>query len=156
MIYRSLTALPDPRIIPNIEFTIDATDRAQVSPFPSERTIWSWARNKSDEHPWVIPDFDGWSYPDDSIGGYAAFRETVQGIDKPWGEKIKKALWRGSTSLHPVDEPQLRTRLLKVAKGKAWSDVKPLDWDTGKNVVPMHEHCNWQYLIHTEGITKDP
>ena len=145
-------ALPDPRVLPNIEFTMDANDKSQSHldgrPTRPGRTVWTWARHVSDNHSFVMPDFDGWAFPDDTLGGYAPFRDRVMSTDKPFSEKIAKAVWRGSTGV----AHKLRTSLLQASKDKPWSDIKALDEGLAAH-IDMHEHCNWQYAIHTEGTS---
>jgi hypothetical protein len=50
---------------------------------------------------------------------------------------------------------QVRNKLLKFTKDKAWADVKALDWHGGQSMVNdlknMPEHCHHKYLAHTEG-----
>ena len=143
-----MMAIPDPRVLPNIEFTMDANDKAQshLSGHPTRpgRTVWTWARHVSDNVSFVMPDFDGWAFPDDTLGGYAPFRDRVAAIDKPFKEKIPKAVWRGTTGV----AYKLRDSLVKAGEGKFWSDIKELNEESH---VKMHEHCNWQYVVHTEG-----
>ena len=67
-LYRSIVALPDPRSVPNIEFILDIADDQGDS--PENRSAWAWARRTSQPDPWVMPDFDGWSYSDDDVGAY--------------------------------------------------------------------------------------
>ena len=147
--YRSLAALPDPSVIPNVEFTIVGEDIAIGPLAPEGRVVWAWARHVFDDMSWVMPDFDGWSYPDDAIGGYNLYRAKALAVEKPFKDKIKKALWRGSLGANGA----LRTRLVEAAEGQSWSDVAELSWGSRNNVLDMHEHCRYQYLIHTEGKT---
>ncbi|KAL9079293.1 MAG: hypothetical protein Q9157_001816 [Trypethelium eluteriae] len=142
-------ALPDPRVLPNIEFTMDANDKSQSMLADGltrpGRTVWTWTRHVTDNDSFVMPDFDGWAFPDDTLGGYAPFRDRVMAIDKPFQEKIPQAFWRGSMGV----AHELRQGLVDAAVGKPWSDVKALDGE--HKIIAMHEHCNWQYIVHTEG-----
>jgi len=49
----------------------------------------------------------------------------------------------------------LRERLLEVTAGQPWADVKALRWrdndSMANDLKSMPEHCEYQYLAHTEG-----
>lgn len=53
--------------------------------------------------------------------------------------------------------PEIRDKLIKVTKGKPWSDVKAIDWkdtqspESGYKTMP--EHCDYKYVAQTEGNT---
>ena len=94
-----------------------------------------------------MPDFDGWSYPDDAVGGYEAFRTKVRAIEKPFDQKIHKAVWRGSVAVNH----KLRSTLIEVAENKTWSDVENVRWMTRTGVMEMQDFCAYQYVIQTEG-----
>ena len=143
--YRALSALPDPRKVPDVEFVIDVEDNLHGT--PKDRTVWAWCRHRDDNNTFVMPDFDGWSYPDDAVGGYEAFRTKVRGIEQPFEEKIPKAVWRGSTGVNH----DLRVALVDAAKGRPWADIKEIDWSTRKGVMQMQDFCKYQYVVQTEG-----
>ncbi|KAK5694776.1 hypothetical protein LTR97_009366 [Elasticomyces elasticus] len=163
-LHRAISAIPDARLLPNIEFTIDTLD--DPNPRRKERrpgrTAWSWDRHVSDEETWVMPDFGGWSYLGGSLAGgvmgYNSFRDGVEELEADlasegrkhggdsWEAKVEKALWRGTVALGNSDAPRTRQDLVKAADGRSWSDVQ------AGNFVKQVEHCRWQYLIHTEGF----
>ncbi|KAB2580669.1 KDEL motif-containing protein 2 [Lasiodiplodia theobromae] len=145
--YRAITAHPDPRSIPNVEFILDLHDNSQ--PGPEGKIRFTWARHKDNPYMWVIPDFDGWTYPDDAVGSYVQFRNEVAEIEKPFEEKIPQLSWRGSLGVNHG----LRQALMDASDGKSWSDVKAIDWRTRSNVLAMKDFCNYQYVAHTEGNT---
>ncbi|KAL1622161.1 hypothetical protein SLS54_005228 [Diplodia seriata] len=145
--YRAITAHPNPRSIPNIEFILDLHDNSQ--PGPEGKIRFTWARHKDNPFMWVIPDFDGWTYPDDAVGSYVQFRNEVAEIEKPFHEKIPQLAWRGSLGVNHG----LRQNLMDASEGKEWSDVKAIDWRTRSNVLAMKDFCNYQYVAHTEGNT---
>lgn len=70
-----------------------------------------------------------------------------------WAGKVQKLLWRGV----PKMGPEIRDKLIKVTKGKPWSDVKAIDWkdtqspESGYKTMP--EHCDYKYVAQTEGNT---
>jgi len=152
MIYRAITAIPDPRVIPNIEFTLDRMDHPNPEPNRPGRVAWGWTRHRSDNSTWVMPDFNGWASSSwDTVGGYRTFREKTKKFLTPFSDKTKKALWRGQINVGQKVSV-VRSKLLEVVKDKSWSDVDQIRWENGnKGVVAMEEHCSWQYLIHTEG-----
>lgn len=51
--YRAITAHPDPRSIPNVEFILDLHDNSQ--PGPEGKIRFTWARHKDNPYMWVIP-----------------------------------------------------------------------------------------------------
>ena len=101
-----------------------------------------------------MPDFGYWSWPLGVMGEYTQIRSEIQQIEPSWEKKQKKAVWRGATATNP-----LRDRLVEVSQGKKWSDIKAITWKNDQPVVgdgkedPMSipEHCNYRYVVHTEG-----
>ncbi|KAI1801779.1 glycosyl transferase family 90-domain-containing protein [Daldinia bambusicola] len=149
--YRAITALPDPRSLPNVEFVMDIEDRAAKGEKNNERIRWTWARDEDNEWLWVMPDFDGWSYPDDGVGSYVQFREDVMDVEAEypdgWDAKEDKLCWRGSLAVNR----KLRTALLEASKGQEWSDVEAIDWHNRSNIMAMKDFCRFKYVAHTEG-----
>ncbi|KAF2089478.1 hypothetical protein K490DRAFT_8484, partial [Saccharata proteae CBS 121410] len=145
--YRAINALPNPKQVPNIEFIFDLQDVSDGG--PPEKIRWAFCRHTSDQYVWVMPDFDGWAYPDDAVDSYTAFRESVSSLEKhmPFESKIPALAWRGSTGVNR----DLRMSLFKVSEGKPWSDVKEVNWKTRENVLSMQDFCRYQYNAHTEG-----
>ena len=100
MIYRAITSIPDPRVLPNIEFTIDRMDLPNPPGGRPDRTVWAWTRRWDDNDTWVMPDFNGWATGDwEAVGGYRAFREKVMLSITPFKKKIRKAIWRGQINV---------------------------------------------------------
>ncbi|KAK8090621.1 hypothetical protein PG994_000126 [Apiospora phragmitis] len=150
--YRAISSMPDARHqIPNIEFTFDIEDIAQEGEHNKERIRWTWARHKDNPWHWAMPDFDGWSYPDDGVASFVQFREDVAELEanytREWYDKPQKLAWRGSFA----QNGELRRALVKAAAGKSWSDVKPIDWHDRKDLLAMQDFCKYQYVAHTEG-----
>lgn len=150
-LYRAITAIPNPRSLPDVEFIIDIEDRAARGEKNPERIRWAWAREHSNEWLWVIPDFDGWSYSDDGVGSYVQYRDDVQQIEAEysngWDGKENKLSWRGSLAVNR----KLRTALVEEAKGHGWNDVEPIDWHNRSNIMAMRDFCRFKYVAHTEG-----
>ncbi|KAI9657948.1 MAG: hypothetical protein M1821_002605 [Bathelium mastoideum] len=140
MIYRSIVAIPDPRVLPNVEFTLDRMDHPNPEPHRPGRTAWGWCRHKTDNDTWVMPDFNGWSSSGwDAVGGYRAFREKSKPFLTPFKDKLKRALWRGQLDVGQKIST-IRKKLLEVTEGKPWSDCGELQWGSRSGVVPMEEH----------------
>lgn len=152
MIYRAITALPDPRVLPNIEFTLDRMDHPNPPPTRPNRVAWGWTRHLSDSDTWVMPDFNGWASSGwDTVGGYRAFREKTKHTLTPFATKHPKLLWRGQLDVGQKISP-IRTALVEHSKDQPWSDVRAFRWGDGSDaVVQMEDHCLWQFLAHTEG-----
>lgn len=150
-LYRAITAVPDPRSLPNIEFIIDIEDRAARGEKNPKRIRWAWARQENNPWLWVMPDFDGWSYPDDGVGSYVQFREDVEELETEypngWDDKEEKLCWRGSLAVNR----KLRTALVEAAKGYDWNDVEAIDWHNRTNIMDMRDFCRFKYVAHTEG-----
>lgn len=150
-IYRALTAVPNPRAIPNIEFVLDIEDRADLGEKQADRIRWAWARHRDNPWYWVMPDFDGWAYPDDGVGGYVDFRDQVKDVEAEFkngfSDKEAKLSWRGSLAVNTF----LRQALVDASKDKSWSDVETIDWHDRSNILAMSDFCRYKYVAHTEG-----
>ncbi|KIW08853.1 uncharacterized protein PV09_00778 [Verruconis gallopava] len=151
-IHRAIIAYSGP--LPNIEFSMSLGD------WPGDPDakwpIWVLTRWKDENDKWVMPDFGYWSWPLDVIGDYSQFRTDVRENEVPWEDKLKKAVWRGA-----VGTNKLREDLVRVSKGRSWSDIHAVEWinmttmDDGsfKRSLTITDHCNYQFLVHTEGHT---
>jgi hypothetical protein len=97
-----------------------------------------------------MPDFGYWSWPNDLIGEYTQIRGDIHENEPVWDKKLPRAVWRGATVTN-----KLRDDLVKVTRGKSWSDVHEIDWQNGTSMeileLSMPEHCDYQFVIHTEG-----
>lgn len=157
-----MNAIPNPRELPNIEFVLDLHDRGEAG--SPDKVRWTWARHKTNQNMWVVPDFDGWSYPvsfqplmlfpptyplnqDDAVGSYPQFRDEVMEAEVPLDDKIPQLAWRGSLGVNGG----LRKALVEASENQTWSDVKSIDWRTRNNVIPMQDFCKYKYVAHTEG-----
>ncbi|KAK7509322.1 glycosyl transferase family 90-domain-containing protein, partial [Phyllosticta citriasiana] len=144
-LHRAMNAIPNPRELPNIEFVLDLHDRGEAG--SPDKIRWAWARHKTNQNMWVVPDFDGWSYPDDAVGSYTQFRDDVREMEVPFDIKIPRLAWRGSLGVNG----RLRKALVKASENHTWSDVKSIDWRTRNNVIPMQDFCKYKFVAHTEG-----
>ncbi|KAL4799927.1 lipopolysaccharide-modifying protein [Aspergillus venezuelensis] len=105
-----------------------------------------------------MPDFGYWSWPEVHVGSYKDIRALIASVDGDgesaglhFHDKKKQLLWRGSVT----SNPSIRESLLSTTRGKSWSSTREINWDDPKstktNVVPMEDHCAYQFLAHTEG-----
>lgn len=116
--------------------------------------LWVLTRHSADDEKWVMPDFGYWSWPLDVVGDYTQVRRDIRENEKEWQRKVPKAVWRGASATN-----ELRESLLNESEGKPWSDVKEIVWENRTTLAPgmaelslsMSEHCNYQYVVHTEG-----
>lgn len=149
-INRALSSLPDPSIIPDIEFTIDTQDDS-LGGGPNT-TIWSYCRPSENLGTWVMPDFGFWSYPTRTVGSYDEFLDNVRAVDNgvEFVDKANVMVWRGSQDVGG----EIRSALVNAAKDFNWGqEVKFLKWGDPNTVLDMHEHCQYRFAAHTEGIT---
>lgn len=126
--------------------------------WPGDKTgqwpLWVLTRNSSQEEKWVMPDFGYWSWPLDLVGDYTQIRKDIREDEQQWQNKVPRAVWRGASATN-----ELRAALLDESEGKSWSDVQEIVWMNRTTLAPgmaelslsMAEHCNYQYVVHTEG-----
>ncbi|KAK7523441.1 DUF821 domain-containing protein [Phyllosticta citriasiana] len=148
-INRAITAYTGP--IPNIEFTFCVEDIVYEKVEKTKRPpIWGFTRKPDWNNVWIMPDFGYWSWPTSPIGEYSdvRFQMGLRERGVPFPEKKEKVLWRGA----PMTEQ--REKLVAQWEHKPWSDIVPFDWsdpDREKKFVDMPDHCQWKYVLHTEG-----
>ncbi|KAF2401047.1 hypothetical protein EJ06DRAFT_556497 [Trichodelitschia bisporula] len=134
--------------IPNIEFAVSVGD------WPGdpidEHPIWVLTRHRDQPNKWVMPDFGFWSWPIDFIGEYTQVRRDIEENEPAWDNKDTRLVWRGATKTNA-----LREALVRVSKGKAWSDVQEIKWNDEElmkqTALSIPEHCNYRFVAHTEG-----
>ncbi|QDS76196.1 hypothetical protein FKW77_008238 [Venturia effusa] len=142
-LYRAIIAHPDPTTIPDVEFIMDIED-TPTQGVPDDRIIWAWNRPINESNTWLMPDFDGWAFPEADLGSYVSFRQRLQFYEKPFDEKDARAVWRGAMN-NPV-----REALMEASSDKEWADIQTMDRDTRMH---MAEFCAYQFPVHTEGKT---
>ena len=119
------------------------------------KTIWALSRTADQEEIWLMPDFGYWSWPLNLVGGYEQIRQEIADTELQFHAKKKQALWRGA-----VKTNEYREDLLRVTKDKEWADIKAIEWSgaadptvsDGTKPLSMPEHCQYQFLVHTEGM----
>jgi len=146
-IQRAIVASPSPA--PNVEFSVNLGD------WPgdprNEHPHWVLTRLADGDHDkWVMPDFGYWSWPGPFMGEYSKLRAEIAANEGAWDRKKPKAVWRGATTTNDI-----RGRLVKATRGKAWSDVQAINWAEKATLdefgLSVPEHCDYQYVLHTEG-----
>ncbi|KAB8339339.1 hypothetical protein FH972_022272 [Carpinus fangiana] len=149
--YRAIAAMPNPHLLPNIEFTIDTHDDGRDG--GPRGTIWTYCRHSDarGEANWVMPDFGFWSFPTDTVGSYNEFRSKVKLTEEEgdYSSKIDRIFWRGQEG----NGGEVRRMLIQAAEDKPWSDVQWLTWGAEGSIAQMHDHCRYKYTAHTEGVT---
>jgi hypothetical protein len=143
--------------IPNMEFVLNLSDWPNDPKHAHVQWILTRKENE-DEQSWLMPDFGYWSWPEEPMmGEYADVRRQIRDGEPAWEGKVSKAVWRGALATN-----DLRKQLVKMTEvegGDSWSDIKAIDWnnktdETSKmmdNGITMPEHCDYKYLVHTEG-----
>ena len=148
-IFRSMTAIPDRRDLPNIEFAFTIEDMADEPGHP----LWVLTRRAQDQQVWLMPDFGFWSWNVQGIGPYTQVVSEIKEreVDSHWEQKQKKLVWRGKPSF----SPKLRRALLDVARGKSWADVRALRWQDTESMshdfISSVDQCQYMFIAHVEG-----
>lgn len=136
--------------VPNVEFVLSMSDGPSAD--------YQWALTKEigvDRTTWVVPDQGWWSWPVPLLGEYTQVRKQIAMREPEWENKTAKVAWRGVVGLSPI-----RAALLDASKDKPWSDIRGMAWlgngGTGgasnkEDALTAPDHCNFQYLIYTEG-----
>ena len=126
--------------LPDIEFVFTVHD-IERNPAPA----WTLCRAPENETHWVMPDFSYWSWDNTFIGSYQQFLTELKEKPIRFSDKKQQVFWRGS------DTDEERHNLLDATRGQQWADIEPVTW--GKDpLVPIVDHCNYQYLVQTEGM----
>jgi hypothetical protein len=150
-IHRSISVLPDSKVLPNIEFILVVDDMAEN---PSE-PLWALSRRPQDTRLWLMPDFAFWSWDLPGLGPYDEVVSEIarsEGEDGGWSRKKPSLFWRGKLPM----APKLRNELVAVTKGKEWSDVEPLVPQVvhapgQSNYASAADQCNSMFIAHVEG-----
>ncbi|KAI9656223.1 MAG: hypothetical protein M1821_004886 [Bathelium mastoideum] len=153
-IHRAITAFKGP--IPNIEFTFSVEDIANLDN-PGKWPLWALARAHDHEEHWVMPDFGFWAWDTDLVGSYEQVRQGIIAQEPDIFDKKPQAIWRGAAL---AEYNSIRRDLLDVTKDKEWADVREVVWeqvpdDKSNHFVKIVDHCNYLFLIQTEGTLLD-
>lgn len=101
-----------------------------------------------------MSDFGYWSWPLDLVGGYDEVRREITESEIDFSKKKKQCVWRGAVATNGH-----REELIRATEGKEWADVKAIVWAGVSEISPedndkalsMPQHCQYQFVIHTEG-----
>ncbi|KAI9652928.1 MAG: hypothetical protein M1821_007775 [Bathelium mastoideum] len=126
--------------IPNIEFVFSVSD-VEWNPAPA----WTLCRAPDDETHWVMPDFGYWAWDNTVVGSYDQLLRELEDKPTKFSQKKELALWRGA------DSNEERHNLLQAAEGQRWADIEAVSWGSPEGFVQVVDHCDYQYLIQTEG-----
>ncbi|KAF2454194.1 glycosyl transferase family 90-domain-containing protein [Lineolata rhizophorae] len=148
LIQRALVASPEQ--VPNIEFVLSVDDLTRRS---TQNITWGYSRKDEDSDVWLVPDYGYWSWYGVDIPSFNTLHRKIEALNGaiPWREKIQKAVWRGTVQL----AQGLRGKLLEVADGKEWSDVKEfkMKQENKTDYISLPDHCQYQYVLMTEGTS---
>ncbi|KFX87873.1 hypothetical protein O988_09248 [Pseudogymnoascus sp. VKM F-3808] len=111
-----------------------------------------------------MPHFSFWTWPNPLVGPFDAVLAKIAAIEEAtgWGDKIDKAVWRGTMWFSPIGNKDLRKGLVRLGKGKEWADIEHVRGDiknatTGVvekgNTIGIEEFCRYKYVIYTDGVT---
>ena len=151
-IHRALTASPDRRDIPNIEFIFTIEDKTEDVAGPGH-PLWALTRRAPEESLWLMPDVGFWSWDmfdrDTEVGPYEEVVNNAVHLEKhlDFPAKQPKLVWRGKLPL----APKLRRALLDQSRDQPWSDVKEINWHVPQNYLTLEDHCKYQFIAHAEG-----
>ena len=151
-IHRALSAYPDRKSLPNIEFMILLYD------IPGDHsTVWSYTKTA---HPtefknqWLMPDCGHWAWADARISSYNHIRNEMRRVEDQvaFEDKIPQLLWRGNVGT----APELRIPFVKSTQDKDWANVGAFLWenvdkDLSTPYIPLWDHCRYQMLMDIAG-----
>ena len=158
-IQRALSGAP-PNTVPNVEFLLDLDDDPErpiaipEGETRNETPVWALTRQPHQKHIWLVPDYAYWAWPSARVGSHVHTRRKMDEMNAkwPWTAKIRKAVWRGTTHLNTA----IREALMSTTEDKPWADVRICDIydpETKQYCIFQHEHCRYEFTIHTEGYT---
>ncbi|EME81599.1 uncharacterized protein MYCFIDRAFT_32648 [Pseudocercospora fijiensis CIRAD86] len=154
-IHRALSAAPDRRSMPNIDFIFSIEDKATDVTGSKTLPLWVLARKASEQSYFLFPDFGYWAWDNmigkmnNEIGPYdeVVDKALARERDITFRDKVPELVWRGKLSF----APKLRRALLDAARRKPWNNVKELNWMVKDNYLALDEHCKYQFIAHVEG-----
>lgn len=147
-IHRAIVSVPF-GTVPNIEFTFSVDESVAAS---TSNVTWGFTR-KADQNVFVVPDYAQWSWPSANLPSFSQARRRASEKEQilSWEKKKPEVVWRGNTK-----EADLRKDLIVQSADLSWSNIKHFDiWDdeTEADFVRLEDHCDYQYAVHTEGLT---
>ena len=105
-------------------FNIEWIFAVEDYPTDIKKSIWSLPRQAQDENFWLMPDFGFWSEVFEDLDPFDAIvsQVTTDTVDRCWGCKQRKVVWRGTV----WTSPNPRRDLVDMSRGKPWSDIEAL------------------------------
>ncbi|KAF2871052.1 glycosyl transferase family 90-domain-containing protein [Massariosphaeria phaeospora] len=141
--------------IPNIEFSLSLDDLPRRS--KGKGTFFGYTRKdgRAYDDVWLMPNYAYWSWNYTHAPSWNSIRREIADAEQrvPWEHKDPRVVWRGKVKM-----AKLRSELVKVSKGKEWSDIKPVvinnpkDKHT-KDVMNLREFCGYKFTVQTEGTS---
>jgi len=101
-----------------------------------------------DELKFLVPDFSFNHWKEARIPEWPVIQEKLREARKlhPFSKRIAKAFWRGAVTGFT------RSLLVKISENNPEVvDAKFMDWNDNMQYVSLPDHCQYKYLVHTDG-----
>ena len=147
---RALSAFPDRKSLPNIEFFLFTHDLVGEN-----KAVWTYTKpaNVTDyKNQWLMPDFGYWAWPHSHIGSYNHIRNEIRKFEDQvdFEDKTPQLVWRGNQGTAPHRSP-----FVEATKGKDWANVSGIDWghidDDKSSFLSLWDHCRFQMVMDISG-----
>lgn len=139
---RALSAFPNRKSLPNIEFSMFMADIVG-----DNKAVWTFTKPAHDtefKNQWLMPDFGFWAWPHARIRSYNHVRNEMRKVEDQvdFEDKTPQLLWRGN----PGTAPQ-RPLFLEATNGKDWANVS----NSGSSFVELWDHCGFELVMDISG-----
>ncbi|KAF2105982.1 glycosyl transferase family 90-domain-containing protein [Lophiotrema nucula] len=141
--------------IPNVEFSLSLDDLPRRS--KGEGVFFGYTRKDVKEYDdiWMMPNYAYWSWNYTHAPSWNSIRKEISEEEKrvPWEKKDPRVVWRGKIKM-----AELRKELVRVSKGKDWSDIKAVVINNAtdvhtKDVMNLRDFCGYKFTVQTEGTS---
>ncbi|KAF6237295.1 hypothetical protein HO173_004764 [Letharia columbiana] len=139
---RALSAFPDRKSLPNIEFFVFTFDIVGEN-----KAVWTYTKPAHDtefKNQWLMPDFGYWAWPHAHIRSYNHIRNEIRRVEDQvaFEDKTPQLVWRGNKNTAPE-----RPRFLEATDGKDWANVSA----SGSAYLTLWDHCRFKMLMDISG-----
>lgn len=137
---RALSAFPDRKSLPNIEFFMFFFDVVG-----DNKAVWTYCKPAHDtefKNQWLMPDFGFWAWPHASIPNYNHVRDEMRRVEDEidFEAKTPQLVWRGNDETAPH-----RPLFLEATKGKVWANV------SASTRISLWDHCRFKMMMDISG-----
>lgn len=137
---RALSAFPDRKSLPNIEFSMFFFDVVG-----DNKAVWTYTKPAHDtefKNQWLMPDFGFWAWPHARIPNYNHVRDEVRRVENEIGfdDKMPQLVWRGNAETAPH-----RPLFLEATEGKEWANA------TASTRISLWDHCRFKMMMDISG-----